>query len=52
MSCNTIVMKFGASSWMKANIHPQFPLAFGEALMQEPQNLIISKEIHCKKLLE
>ncbi len=52
MSCNTIVMKFGASSWMKAYIHPQFSLAFDEALMQEPQNLTISKEIQCKKMLE
>jgi hypothetical protein len=37
---------------MKAYIHPQFSLAFDEALMQEPQNLTISKEIQCKKMLE
>ncbi len=52
MSCNTIIMKFGASSWMKVYTHPQFPLAFDETPMQEPQNLTISKETQCDKVLE
>jgi hypothetical protein len=45
-------MKFGASSRMKAYSHPQFPIAFDEAPMQEPQNLTISKQIQCEKTLE
>jgi hypothetical protein len=37
---------------MKVYNNPQFPLAFDEALLQEPQNLIISKETQCEKMLE